>query len=149
MVATVLHATDVTAEELERTTQFVSSLPQGSPVAVMLQHVLAAIDRGVDVSFLESDKELTPNQAAGLLNVSRPHLLKIMDRGLLEYRLVGTNRRIAMADLLDYIERHERGNAYVNGLLGTRQHLRRETRDEAAELTDTDVAELNALFTSQ
>lgn len=110
---------------------------------MLLQHVLTAVSRGVDVSFLESDKELTPNQAAELLNVSRPHLLKIMDRGLLGCRLVGTNRRIAMADLLDYIERHERGNAYVNGLLGVREHRRSDARDAAAALTEADLAELD------
>lgn len=145
MTHAILHASDVTAEEYERTEAFVTSLPEGSPVAVVVQHVLAAVSRGVDVSFLESDKELTPNQAADLLNVSRPHLLKIMDRGLLAYRRVGTNRRIAMADLLDYVQRHERGNAYVGELLGTREHSRREIRDAAAGLSAEDLAQLNGL----
>ena len=122
MKSGTLHASSVSAEEQALAEEFVSSLPRGSVLGVVLQAALDAVARGVDVSFLERDKELTPNQAAELLQVSRPHLLKIMDRGLLEYRLVGTNRRIAQSDLFDYVERHERGNAYVQQLLGTRAH---------------------------
>lgn len=145
MKPVTLHAKDVSADELSRTSEFAASLPQGSATAIMLQNLLAAIHRGVDMSYLASDKELTPNQAADLLQVSRPHLLKIMDRGLLAYRTVGSNRRIAMADLVDYIERHERANAHVNALLDTRVHARHQVRDAAAELTDTDLAELDTL----
>lgn len=147
MVPATLHAGDVSSEELERATAFMASLPPGSPLAVMLQHVLSAVQRGVDVSYLGSDKELTPNQAAELLNVSRPHLLKVMGRGLLDYRMVGSNRRIAMADLMDYIDRHERGNAYINHLLDTREHSHHQVRDSAAEVTDADLAELDAFIT--
>ena len=125
MMPTTLHARDVTNDDLERTAEFAASLPQGSPIAVMLQQVLVLMHRGADVSFLDTGEELTPNQAADLLNVSRPYLLKVMDRGLLAYRTVGSNRRIAMADLLDYIDRHERANAYVNRILDTPEHARR------------------------
>lgn len=145
---TTLHASDVSAEELQRIGDFVSSLPKQSPTAVLFQQFVTALRRGIDISVFESDKELTPQQAADLLNVSRPHLLKVMDRGLLDYRLVGTNRRIAMADLVDYVARHERGNAYVNSLLDTREVHRHHVRDAAATLTDSDLAALDALAES-
>lgn len=145
MMPATLRAGDVTDDDLERTAEFAASLPQGSPIAVMLQHVLALVHRGADVSFLDSGEELTPNQAADLLHVSRPYLLKVMDRGLLAYRMVGSNRRIAMADLLDYIDRHERANAHVNRILDTAEHTRRHVRDTAAELTGADLAALDGL----
>ena len=146
LMSTTLTADKVSADELAQTEEFAQSLPQGSPLAIMLESLLDAVRRGADVTLLASDKELTPNQAAQLLRVSRPHLVKIMDRGLLAYRLVGSNRRIAMADLLDYIERHERANAHVNQLLGTRAHAQLQAMDEAAPLTDEDLTALDALI---
>lgn len=146
LMSTTLTADKVSADELAQTEEFAQSLPQGSPLAIMLEGLLDAVRRGADVTLLTSDKELTPNQAAQLLRVSRPHLVKIMDRGLLAYRLVGSNRRIAMADLLDYIERHERANAHVNQLLGTRAHAQLQAMDEAAPLTDEDLTALDALI---
>ena len=145
-MSTTLTADKVSADELAQTEEFAQGLPQGSPLAIMLEGLLDAVRRGADVTLLASDKELTPNQAAQLLRVSRPHLVKIMDRGLLAYRLVGSNRRIAMADLLDYIERHERANAHVNQLLGTRAHAQLQALDEAAPLTDEDLTALDALI---
>lgn len=146
LMSMTLTADKVSADELAQTEEFAQGLPQGSPLAIMLEGLLDAVRRGADVTLLASDKELTPNQAAQLLRVSRPHLVKIMDRGLLAYRLVGSNRRIAMADLLDYIERHERANAHVNQLLGTRAHAQLQAMDEAAPLTDEDLTALDALI---
>ena len=145
LMSTTLTADKVSADELAQTEEFAQSLSQGSPLAIMLEGLLDAVRRGADVTLLASDKELTPNQAAQLLQVSRPHLVKIMDRGLLAYRLVGSNRRIAKADLLDYIERHERANAHVNQLLGTRAHAQLQAMDKAVPLTDEDLTALDAL----
>ena len=146
LMSTTLTADKVSADELAQTEEFAQGLPQGSPLAIMLEGLLDAVRRGADVTLLASDKELTPNQAAQLLRVSRPHLVKIMDRGLLAYRLVGSNRRIAKADLLDYIERHERANAHVNQLLGTCPHAQLQAMDEAAPLTNEDLAALDTLI---
>lgn len=142
---TTVSAKRVSPAHLKETIDVARSLPQGSPAALLLERFVAAIERGTDVTLLEMDKELTPNEAAELLQVSRPHLVKIMDRGLLNYRKVGTNRRIAMPDLLDYIDRHERANAHVNQLLGTRAHVPAQVMDTAAELTSDDLAALVAL----
>lgn len=128
-MATTLTTKSVSSADLEQTAQFARTLPQGSAVAVLLENFVEALQRGADVTLLEVDKELTPNEAAELLQVSRPHLVKIMDRGLLNYRKVGTNRRIAMSDLLDYIER---ANAHVSHLLGPRPHAPARVMDAAA-----------------
>ena len=144
---TTVSAKMVSPTHLEETIGVARSLPQGSPAAILLENFIAAVKRGADVTLFETDKELTPNEAAELLHVSRPHLVKIMDRGLLNYRKVGTNRRIAMPDLLDYIERHERANAHVSQLLGTRAHAPARVMDAAAELTSDDLAALAALDT--
>ncbi|MCI2193702.1 MAG: helix-turn-helix domain-containing protein [Ancrocorticia sp.] len=141
----VVRSADVSPDDVEKMACLAESLPEGSPIAVLLHGVLSSMARGEDVAYLTHDSELTPNQAAELLNVSRPHLVKLMDRGLLEYRMVGSNRRVAVADLMDFIERHERANAHVNTLLGSQIQHTRELRESMVGLSERDTAELDNL----
>jgi excisionase family DNA binding protein len=77
--------------------------------------------------------------------VSRPHLLKFMDNGELAFYRVGNRRRIRMEDLLDFIARRERAKATVASAFGNPALVEQALRDGAAELTDSDIDELNAL----
>lgn len=140
-----LHAAAVPAGELEQVADLAANLPQGSAVAVLLQHLVVSVQKGQDVAFLETEDRLTPNQAAELLHMSRPHLLKLMRGGELGSEKVGTNHRIPMSELLDFIDRRERGKAAVAAAYGTPDIVETALRDGAAELTDEDVEALNAL----
>lgn len=64
----------------------------------IVEHLRAG--HGVSVASLQA--ELTTVEAAELLNVSRPHLIKLVDGGALPFRMVGTHRRLRLVDVLAY-----------------------------------------------
>lgn len=68
----------------------------------VLMKVLAVMSEGKAFTLISMDEELTTQQAADILNVSRPYLNKILDLGDIAHRKVGRNRRIKFSDLLEY-----------------------------------------------
>lgn len=71
-------------------------------VADLVRQMLASLAAGHDVAIAENLTEVTPNEAAEILNVSRTFVLKLLDEGKLPYRNVGAHRRIPYADLIAY-----------------------------------------------
>jgi excisionase family DNA binding protein len=72
------------------------------PVVVMLAQVLQLLANGQGVQLMPDRAMLTTQQAADAINVSRPYLIGILEHGDIPYEKVGTHRRIAFADLLEY-----------------------------------------------
>lgn len=72
------------------------------PVLDMLTGILSAIVAGKGVQVMPYDAELTTQQAADFLNVSRPYLIKLLETDQIEYRRVGKHRRIRFDKLVAY-----------------------------------------------
>ena len=69
---------------------------------ILFVEVLGQLANGNAVTIVPVHAELTTQQAADLLNVSRPHLLKLLESGDLEYEMVGAHRRIRAEDVIRY-----------------------------------------------
>lgn len=71
-------------------------------LADLIHEVLRNLAKGTAVAVTDQPEEMTPNEAAEFLNISRPSIVKLMDAGTLPYREVGSHRRIPFADLSAY-----------------------------------------------
>lgn len=76
------------------------ALPE-SAVALLRQIIHALAQRKI-VTIVSLNRQLTTQQAADLLNISRPYLIKLLEQGEIPHTKTGTHRRIAFADLMRY-----------------------------------------------
>lgn len=80
----------------------VIELPAGA--VKLLMAVLEDMASGRAVTIVPQNAELTTQQAADVLNVSRPFLIGLLDERKLPFRMVGTHRRVRFEDVLNYKE---------------------------------------------
>ena len=72
------------------------------PTVVMLAQVLSLLESGHGVQIIPEDAELTTQQAADVLNVSRPYIIGLLESGQIPFRKVGRHRRITFEALMEY-----------------------------------------------
>nr|WP_247601978.1 helix-turn-helix domain-containing protein [Cellulomonas denverensis] len=120
-------------------------LSPDSPVLALLCHLHSTLGRGAEAVLLQLDQELTPNQAASIIGISRPHLLSFMDAGALAFHRVGTHRRIKVVDLLDFSERRQAARQTLTELHNDAPAADTRHLHARAPLSDEALADLDSL----
>ncbi len=86
----------------------------------LLRQLVHDMAQGRAVMLVSNNQTLTTQQAAGLLNVSRPHLVKLLEEDKIPFTRTGTHRRIRFKDLMAYKQHRDaerkRGLAYLTQL---------------------------------
>lgn len=87
--------------------------PDGTEVPVpedlfdILMRATAELQRGRGITIIPNNQRLTTQEAADILGVSRPTLVKMLEAGQIAFTTVGRHRRIVLSDLLDFRNQQE------------------------------------------
>ena len=73
-------------------------------VSKILYEILSILSKGGSMTVIPMEKELTTQQAADILNVCRPYLVKLLENDEIPYHKVGSHRKVLMRDLIAYKE---------------------------------------------
>lgn len=84
-------------------------IPLPEEIADVLRDVARALSHGQAVTVAPQHTTLTTQQAAEVLNVSRPTFVKLLESGALPYTRPGRHRRVRLADVLAYHEQSRHG----------------------------------------
>jgi excisionase family DNA binding protein len=95
-----------TAYKLVSPTGEETELPES--VFLLLERIIEVLARGDAITVVPVDKELTTQQAANILNVSRQYLVRLLDDGRIPFHKTGTHRRVRMEDLLAFKRQRDR-----------------------------------------
>ena len=93
--------------------------------AALLETALGHLLQGERVAILAEDQELSPNDAAEILGISRPLVVHRMDVGDLPFRYVGKHRRTKLKDVLALKARTDAQRSAMESLAGDAEDLRR------------------------
>lgn len=100
LVAALLHIKEVETEIEIEETQDKIVIP--SRALMLLGDILKAMSEGKPISIVPVATEVTTQKAAEILGCSRPHLVKLLEEGAIDFVKVGKHRRILFEDIMQY-----------------------------------------------
>lgn len=77
----------------------------------LLSDIIQNMAEGKTITIVPSNSELSTQQAADMLNVSRPHLVKLLEAKKIPFKKVGSHRRILLNDIIEYKEQQAKQRA--------------------------------------
>ena len=80
-------------------------------VVDLIFRTILHIAQGDAVTIVPVHAELTTQEAANFLQVSRPYLIKLLEKGLIPYKKIGRHRRVLFVDVVKYREKHKEKSA--------------------------------------
>ncbi|MDL2356772.1 MAG: helix-turn-helix domain-containing protein [Pseudomonadota bacterium] len=90
----------------------------------LLADMLGSLAQGKAVAIVPKERDVTTQEAAVFLNVSRPYLVRLLEEGKIAYHKVGTHRRLRFADVVQYKEdRQKRSQDALQRLADQAQEL--------------------------
>ena len=98
-------------------------IPLPESLTLLVVQALARAGEGKRLVLLEETEEVSPEEAAAFLHVSRPYLVKKLEAGELPFHWVGSHRRLLVTDLIVYKQQRRQRS------LATLQQLRDEAED--------------------
>jgi excisionase family DNA binding protein len=100
------------------------TIPIPESVFYILERVAEVMARGDSITIVPVGKELTTQQAADILNVSRQYLVRLLDEGRIPYGKTGKHRRLRIEDVLAFKElRDEQRRAMLDELTKSSEEL--------------------------
>lgn len=109
---------------IKRGTGAETTVPLSSDAAKLVESLLGGLARGERVAVLSEQQELSPNDIASILGISRPLVVHRMDVGDLPFRQVGTHRRAALKDVLALKARLDHQRTAMQALAADADELR-------------------------
>ena len=79
-----------------------TSIPIPESIYNILVQVINYMAQGKGVSVVPEMQEMTTQQAANILGVSRPFLIKLLDAGTIDFHRTGAHRRVYLKDVMEY-----------------------------------------------
>lgn len=113
-LAALVSGLDAVGPLAVRTDQGDAELPPTASAAV--RQLLTDLAAGTAVHLLTDDTEMTTQDAADILGISRTYLVRLVDDGKIPALMVGTHRRLRAADVLEYKARRDARLAGVDAI---------------------------------
>lgn len=91
----------------------------------LLKEVLLNMAEGNSIALFPTNSEISTQEAANILNISRPHFVKLLETGEIPFIKIGTHRRVQLRDVVDYENRiNKRKRKNLNLLSKQAQELK-------------------------